>query len=354
MADGIRFEKHFQQSTFRNPMMGNQLDTQKVEIRTDPLTGQKSLFNPRLEDKVAIINPPSDLALIERQARESEPKCFICGERWKLTAPAYPDEIVPGGRVQKGEAVLFPNLFPVYQVHAVIRVGERHYVPLAEFAVSDLHEAFLATGDFARALSRAALGVRFLTLNANYLGPAGASIAHPHFQVVGGDIPFNVLENLLARGGEYRRKFFSCYWTDLVEKEKELGERYIGRTGTVDWLTSFSPAGTNEVLGILPSRRELLEMDEEDWLGLALGVSAVLKGYGSLGISTFNFGFLSGPLGSGDEAFRCQMRIISRQNVHENPRADDYFMQKILGNQLILNTPEFLATKFRAAFTAGA
>ena len=350
MSEKIRFEKHVQKSTFHNPMMGNNLDTQELEIRRDPLTGHRSIFNPRLEDKVAVFFGPSDLALIERLARESEPRCFLCADRWKVTTPTYPDDLVPGGRVQKGEAVLFPNLFPVYQVHAVIRVGGTHYLPLNEFKASMIQEAFLASWEFTRKLFRADPSVRFLTLNGNYLGPAGASIPHPHFQVVGGDIPFNFLESLLARSSEYFAKWSSCYWTDLVVREKDLGGRYIGRTGAVDWITSYSPQGTNEVLGILTGKRDFLEMDEKDFMGLAEGFSAVLRGYHSLGISTFNFAIFSGPLGAPDEAFRCHMRIISRQNVYENYRTDDYFLQKLLRNELILNTPESLASKLGEAF----
>lgn len=350
MSEKIRFEKHFQKSTFHNPMMGNKLDTQEIEIRSDPLTGHRSIFNPRLEDKVAVFFGPSDLALIERLARESEPRCFLCGDRWKMMTPTYPEDLIPGGRVQKGEAVLFPNLFPVYQVHAVIRVGGRHYLPLNEFSVPMVLEAFLASGEFARTLFKADPTFRFVTLNGNYLGPAGASIPHPHFQVVGGDIPFNSLESLLARSSEYLNRWSSCYWTDLVDKEKELGSRTIGRTGSTDWITTFSPQGTNEVLGILTGKRDFLEMDEQDLRGLAEGFSAVLRGYHSLGISTFNFSLFSGPLGAKDGAFRCQMRIISRQNVYENYRTDDYFLQKLLRNELILNTPESLASRLREAF----
>ncbi len=43
-----------------------------------------------------------------------------------------------------------------------------------------------------------------------------------------------------------------------------------------------------------------------------------------MGFSSFNFTLYSGPLSSRDDSFRCFLRIISRQNLHENYRADDY------------------------------
>ena len=81
--------------------------------------------------------------------------------------------------------------------------------------------------------------------------------------------------------------------------------------------------------------------------GLAQGLSCVLRGYDSMGVSTFNFAVYSGPLGEQDDSLRCYIRIISRQNVYENYRTDDYFLQKLLRNELILTPPEILATTMR-------
>ncbi len=344
MREKIRFEKHTQKSTFHNSMMENRLDTQEIEIRRDPLTGFQSAFNPRLKDKAKVIFGPSDAALIEKLARESESNCFLCKDKWKKTTPTYPEELIPEGRIQVGEAVLFPNLFSVAQVHAVIRVGHRHYLPLSDFDASCILEAFQTSLEFARALTRADVGADFLTVNGNYLGPAGASIAHPHFQVLGGDLPFTYLERLFQLGRQYYEKNKSCYWIDLVEKEKQIGERYIGETGSVSWIASFSPQGTNEVLGMLTDKRNFLEMDEGDIDGLARGLSRVLKGYAAMGHSTFNFSIYSGSLSKKDDSFRCFIRIITRQNVYENYRTDDYYLQKLLRNEIIITPPEVLAS----------
>jgi len=353
MKKGIRFEKHVQKSTFHNPMLGNELDTQEITIRKDPLTGYQSVFNPSLEDKVAVFFGPTDQALIDRLAEESQSRCFLCGDNWKVATPTYPKELVPEGRIQVGEAVLFPNLFPVAHVHAVIRVGDKHYVRLKDFEPGMILEAFQVSSEFVKYLSRGEPDVRCISLNGNYLHPAGASISHPHFQLAGADLPFTYMEGLFEHSRRYHQEQGSSYWSDLVEVEKELGERYIGETGPASWVASYSPQGTNEILGILPHRRDLLETDEEDLRGLAEGLSCVLKGYDSMGISTFNFALYSGPLGSQDDAMRCYLRIISRQNVYENYRTDDYFLQKLLRNELILTPPEILATTMRGIIEKG-
>jgi galactose-1-phosphate uridylyltransferase len=350
MKEKIRFVKHIRKSVIHNPMMNNALDTQALEIRRDPLTGTQSVFNPRLEDKVAMFYGKSDTALIEKMAVASQANCFLCGDMWKQITPTYPDEIVPKGRIQIGQAVLFPNIFPAAQVHAVIRVGEKHYVPLSDFDPAAVADAFEASLELARRLEAAEAGVKYLTINGNYLGPAGASIAHPHFQVVGGDLPFTYLENILDRSRQYFQKNQSCYWSDLPKVEKTANERYIGATGPVEWLASFSPSGTNEIVGVLPKRNHFLELDPEDVNGLARGFVRVLRGYAEMGISTFNFAIYSGPIGEFDESFCCFIRMISRQNVYENYRTDDYFLQKLLDNELILTPPEVLARNLQSYF----
>ncbi len=350
MGEKIRFERHFQQCSFHNPMLNGKLDTQELEIRRDPLLGRQSVYNTGLRDKVKILFPDSDPALIERLARESEPRCFLCGDRWRQSTPAYPDELVSGGRVEVGEAVLFPNLFPLSRVHAVIRVGLKHYVPLGEFSPQPLEEAFHAFSQFVGCLAQSDPTVRFVTLNGNYLPPAGASVVHPHFQALGSDVPFTHLEALLARSARYRREHDTCYWTDLMVKEEELGLRTIARTRSVSWLASFSPQGSNEILGILPTRKDVLEFTDEDFADLAAGFSSVLRGYAAMGFSTFNFTLYSGALGAGEDGFRCFLRVVSRQNVHENYRTDDYFLQKLLRNEIMLTTPETLASTLRDFF----
>jgi len=347
MPREIRFERHVQRSTFHNPMKGNALDTQEMEIRRDPLTRYQSVFNPGLEDKAAVFFGPTDKELIDKLARESQPLCFLCEDRWKLATPTYPAELLPSGRLEQGEAVLFPNLFPVAQVHAVIKVGNKHSIPLRAFEPVRIQEAFQVSMELIRACSRAGIGAEYFTINGNYLGPAGASIPHPHFQVVGGDLPCTWMEFLLERSRNYYEEQGSCYWLDLLGTERKLGDRYVGEAGPATLITSFSPHGTNEVLGILPERRDFLEMDEEDQKGLADGLSRILRGYDSMGISTFNFSIYSGPLGKKEESFRCLMRVVSRQNVYTNYRTDDYFLQKMLRNELILIPPEVLAKTLR-------
>ena len=168
--------------------------------------------------------------------------------------------------------------------------------------------------------------------------------------MVGADLPFTYLEKILECSLRYFEKNKKCFWTDFVALEKAMGQRYIGTTGQVEWAASFSPAGTNEIIGVLPERCNFSEITATDIADLARGLVNVLRGYSDLGLSTFNFALYSGSLENRDSAFRCFIRIISRQNVYENYRTDDYFLQKLLDNELILTPPEMLAEKMQPYF----
>lgn len=347
MSHPIEFRRSFEESTFCSPLVGGAFDTHRLEVRRDPLTNTRSLHSPRLEGKAFI--GPTDAALIERYASETAARCFICEERWRKTTPTYPDTLLPAGRIELGEAVLFPNLFPIDAVHAVIRVSARHHLRLHEFSPELIFDALRAAHRFLRRLGEVQ-PVRYLTINGNFLFPAGASIAHPHFQVVGGSTPCSWLDRVLSAGRAWSEAHGACYFSALVEEERRLGERYIGELGPVAWLAAYSPQGTNEVVGMLPDRRSFSELEDADLAGLAGGLSRVLATYDELGLSTFNFALFSGPLPDGDPAFRCQLRVISRQTVHQNYRTDDYFLQRLLGDELILLPPEALAARVRSRF----
>jgi galactose-1-phosphate uridylyltransferase len=83
---------------------------------------------------------------------------------------------------------------------------------------------------------------------------------------------------------------------------------------------------------------------------LARGLSAILDAYHRMGQSTFNFTLFSAPPGGEHEEFRCLLRLMNRQNVMPHHRTDDYFFQKIMGNELILTQPEALAARMREYF----
>ena len=60
-----------------NPLKRFEKETQRIEIRRDPLLSHTSLYNPLIEDKVNLFVGEMDRELIPRLAAESASHCFF-------------------------------------------------------------------------------------------------------------------------------------------------------------------------------------------------------------------------------------------------------------------------------------
>ncbi len=296
-----------------------------LTLRRDPLLGHTSIDHPKMREKAELFFPKLDPGLIETLAQETRRGCLLCEGLEKT--PAYP---FLGGRPRKGEAVLFPNLFPLAKYHAVIRLCEAHFLWPREWApyMGDALELAL---DFAAHVLAMDPEAAFFTVSANYLFPAGASLFHPHLQVLISQRPYGLQARTLEAAQAFEARTGRPFFTALVEKERALGERYGGVKGRWHWLSAFAPLGGHEVLGVGADRQ-----------GLAEGLGKVLGLYQDLGQVSFNF-TLYGQRGGGP----WHLRAITRQNPAPYYRNDDYFLQKLLHTELVLFPPEALAAMLR-------
>lgn len=346
----ISFETRQQTARFHNPLRNGEWDEQTIEVRLDPLTGHQSTFNSGLEGKTSVLFPDTDSPYLLTRADETQGQCFLCDGKWRETTPRYGENLISGGRITRGDVVLFPNLFPLAGYHAVVMLGSRHFRTLDDFPPLLLEDAFGAALEFIRRCYEEDPKAEYFTINANYLFPAGASVLHPHLQILGSPHPGTHHRLLLEKSREYYRAEGSCYWTDLVQAEESSGQRFIGRVGASAWLTAFSPIGANEINAIWTGRSDFLEWGEEDVRGMAEGLSRVLRSYHEMHYSTFNLSCFSGPLNAGSQEFRCMLRVINRQNVVPHYRTDDFYFQKLLKNEIIITRPEQLAKRVRKYF----
>lgn len=334
-------------AAFINPLKGWQLDEQSLEFRKDPLLGHVSLFSPAIQGKRDILFPAPDPAFVQSVADATRPSCFLCDGKWEKMTPKYPEDLIPGGRLRKGEVVLFPNLFPTSPYHAVIMLGNDHYRPLNDFPQDLLRDAFDVSIDFIRTIFEKDRQMAYATVNANYLPPAGSSVFHPHVQILIAPAPSTHHEKVLRASRRYYEENGRSYWMDLVETEQRKKDRYVVNLGSSHWIMAFSPMGTNEVLGIFPEKGNILTWTPDDTEALARGVSLTLKFYYQQGFSTYNFSLFGAPLGDNSLCYGAFVRLVCRQNFVPNYRTDDYYLQKLMENEIMATTPEELARSFR-------
>ncbi|MBN2055274.1 hypothetical protein JW905_10150, partial [bacterium] len=223
----MKFDSWTEVARFHNPMKGGRLDEQVIERRRDPLTGTTSILSRSLTDKAALFFGKTDEALIGRLERNSREGCLFCPERVYDVTPRYPADVLPEGRMERDGVLLFPNIFPLSGLHAVLVRPTVHSLRLHQFT-SEVLRGFLATAaEFIGTVRRQVPAWRFASVNCNHLPPAGASLMHPHFQVFGGERPPGRLQWEFSRVEKYRRATGAWYWEALVEEERRLGRRYI-------------------------------------------------------------------------------------------------------------------------------
>ena len=333
-----------------NPLKGGQLDRQEIEIRLDPLTGHQSILSGALKGKTSILFPETDYSYVQQRIEDTKDQCFMCNGKWRKTTPRYPEHLIPGGRITRGETALFPNLYALAPYHAVVMIGEKHGRALDDFSTSLLYDAFSISMEFIRSCFKVDPEACYFTINANFMFPAGGSAVHPHLQIVGSSFPTTHHRLLLEKSLAYYSANGSCYWLDLIETERQTGQRWLGEIGESRWLTAFSPMGVNEVNAVWPKASNFLEWDDNDIQALAEGIRRALLTYHDLKFSTFNYSCFSGHLGQPDPAFRCFLRLVNRQNINLHYRTDDYFLQKLLENEIIIYRPEHLASLIKERF----
>jgi galactose-1-phosphate uridylyltransferase len=351
MTDPIRFERHIEIAGFFSPLAGMDFAEDRIEVRTDPLTGMTAVASAGLEAKEEMFLGKTDWAYAGALADRTREGCFFCPEKVLEATPKYPDELVPGGRLEQGGALVFPNLFPLAGVHAVVTFPDRHYLRPGEFTPGLLGAALGAAFDFAGRAERFYPRMTHVQVSCNHMLPAGASLTHPHLQVFGGEtVPWQV-ELYWRRSAAWKAAHGASYWSTLVEQERASGERYVGGGDGVHWLVPFAPAGAREAIAVVPGAERLSELEPAQVGALAAGLSAVLAWYEDEGLSAFNFTVFGGALNGRDTGFPVVLRVIARTAFKQDYRTDDYFLQKQLGGELMFAAPEEMAARLRDLFS---
>jgi UDPglucose--hexose-1-phosphate uridylyltransferase len=346
----IAFETISSAFTILNPQNNFAEETHQVEVRKDPLLGDRSVYNPFLRDKANAFFGRNDPDLIKELVVESAKNCIFCGTRIEESTPRYPADLVPQGRIRSGEALLFPNLFAIGAYHAVVSLSRNHFLNLSEYSPALVENGLKAALEFLKKVFRTDPEARFVTINANYLFPAGASLVHPHLQILITPVAYSFQGRMIDACRAYYLKNGSTYHADLIVEEKKSGARYVAQRGNWHWLTAFSPMGSNEIVAVHESESDFAAMAEADLGELAAGISKSLELYERLGYLSFNYSLFSVRQSAGGEGNRCLLKLINRQNLYPNYRNDDYFLQKMLQTELITNPPEDLAISLRSLF----
>jgi UDPglucose--hexose-1-phosphate uridylyltransferase len=309
----------------------------RVEVRVDPLTGHTSRILPNRE-----LMPPVDFDL-ETFARENQPRCPFCSERLEQLTPRLPAAIDPSGRIVEGEAVLFPNLH-AYASHSSVSIysPELHYLPLAAMTGRLVTDNLATQVAYAKAVMAADQESRWVSINANHMLPSGSSLFHPHLQGIVDPSP-TTMQRLLS---EVPGQQFEGY----LAAERKSGERYLGRTGEIDWLVSFAPIAPAELRACVRRVASPAQLEEDLVAQLGHGLTLALHAYADLGFESFNLALYGAPPDT--DGYWLNLRIGARSNLKPNYRSDSTFLERLHWEGAIDLAPEDIAERIRDRFRA--
>ncbi len=314
------------------------------EIRQDPLTGRTARICHFMKLKW---DKPDFEALVARGGTF----CPFCPEHVLKVTPCFPEEILPGGRMTRGDMVLFPNLAPYDSLGAVATLGSRHFIPMTAIEPRRIADGFGLAMDFFRRVD--AIGhpeAVYHIINWNYMPAAGSSLIHAHLQVFSTSSAPNLMREELQAARAYRARTGSNFWDDLVEAEQRSGERYLGTIGRTAWMTAYAPMGVaGDVLAVVDGVRHTLELTAQDIADIADGLTRLMAAYDRMGIYSFNMNVFTGA--AGDDFSRFHLLFSPRTFFNQALGTPDIGALRNLFNEtLCMAFPEEIAATLREDF----
>ena len=335
----VRFRKILQSSKYLNPLSEFQAHEGKVEIRWDPLTRMTArlvIFPSRKVDR---------FDYEETIAASLASPCPFCAENIGKMTARLTRGVFDADRLERNGVTVIPNLLTFDRHSLVAILSPKHFVGLAELAEKDLIlKGIEGLLDAFKTIKKQDPETGFFSVNCNFMPMSGSSILHPHMQGVAGRYPTNHLRIMLEKGRRFYKSKRRVFWEALIEKEREIGERFVGTVGKTHWHAPFAPRGNIDV-GCIFEKSSLFDIEEDEWQDFGSGLRKVFTYLDREHISSFNLAIFSGP--AGENSFRVNARIVARRFLPPVNAADVNYFDKLHLESMVLTAPEDVARDLR-------
>ena len=326
------------------------------DLRLDPLTGRWVVIAGERAQR------PSDF-LPRRLPVEDDPMrpCPFC----PTTPPALPPIMELGRPDGRWQVRVLPNLYPAFSgsepmvvshlgplfteahasgAHEVIVLSDRHDVSWADLSPD---EAALITAAIKQRMLEhsASPGLRYSQAVVNSGREAGASVEHPHGQLL--STPFIPGEAAHELAG-FARFQGNCLLCAAIDAEEEAGVRIVHADDAVMTIAPFWSGTPYEML-LVPRRHEthLHDATDDDLSSVAASVARALSALrSSVGDVAYNLMFHSAPFRTRSE-FHWHVHVVPKISTRGGFE---------MGSGVLINvTPPERATKdLRSAIAANA
>lgn len=234
--------------------------------------------------------PPEILAGRPPHGRANAP-----GWSYRVVANKFPALRIEGDLELSGEG-LFDQMNGV-GAHEVVIETPDHDASLATLGVDTVTDVLIAFRERVLDLKKDPR-FEYVLVFKNHGEAAGASLEHPHSQLIATPIiPIMVTEELAGASDYWERKE-RCVWCDILRQERRAGVRMIAETDGFAALAPFASRFPCETW-LLPVRHRSAfeECDVDDLRGLARLLGDFLRRMNRvLGDPPFNFMLHSAPL----------------------------------------------------------
>ncbi|HEV8614602.1 MAG TPA: galactose-1-phosphate uridylyltransferase [Methylomirabilota bacterium] len=275
------------------------------DFKSEPvvLRGGPCVFCPGHEDKT----PPEILAGRAPDSTRDGP-----GWSYRVVANKFPALRIEGELEPSGEG-LYDRMNGV-GAHEVVIETPDHAASLATMPVEAIADVLLAFRERVIDLKK---DPRFdyILVFKNHGEPAGASLEHPHSQLIATPIiPINMVEEL-SGSAQYWQMKERCVWCDIIRQERRSRTRMIDETQGFVAVAPFAPRFPFETW-ILPMRHRSAFEDSgvEEIRGLAQILSDFLRRMNRvLKDPPYNFMLHTAPLHDGAlEHFHWHLEVIPK------------------------------------------
>jgi len=323
----IRFRKKILEARIRSPLRNFEVEEQKIEVREDPLTREKTRVNVNRTKRFHITQFD-----ISDFIESSKKDCPFCPENLDKSVSKF---LGKRERIEINEVTIFPNLYPYSSKHAILVMTKEHYIPLNQFTPELLFFSFKGAQEFFKEF-----GGKYPSINFNYMPSAAASLVHPHMQLLIEDEPLSYQDLLLKKSKQFYLRYKRNYWLELIKEEKRLKERFIGETKFFVFLAKYAPRKNDNILIVSKNASSFLEMKDKHMKDLANGLSLILKGLQErLSINGLNLSSFSGTK-EDKKFYRLNFEIISRAKLRPYYTADIGFMEYMQKEPVAETLPE--------------
>ena len=341
----LKFESQSVSAAFIEP--SGKISERTIQIRTNPITRRTCRISlSRIDEKEpgteSLPGPPPDA--------DKTAQCPFCRPQVSSRTPRLHPDLSSEGRLTRGESLLFPNLFPYGSYSAVSLFDNIHFVEIGKASAESYADSFLNCSRYLARIKKRDPDSVYMAITQNHLPSAGGSLLHPHLQINADRLPANHQRILLKRANDFHQQNGSYLFSDYLEHEISVGDRYIGATGLWQWMAAFAPEGFFEIWGILPQKTSFQQVTASDWKDLARGILKVQRFYRSLCRNGYNLGLLS--VETPASLLELRIVIMVRSNYAPWVRSDHTGFEVILGDMTTFSAPEQTAEQARPFFSS--